>query len=433
MKMMLPFLCLFFLFPPPSLIAEKTSPSPFIHNSGLLINPKDPSVLYASFWIYGVYKSTDYGKTWRPVNRGFKNTSAYTLRMDPHDSHILFAGTYAGGIYTSTDGGETWAEVNTGLTSSTIWDLAVNPSRPEGLSALTSLGLFTTDDGGQHWTLLPGGLPGQSPPDQQMTLFMLPPGPSTPPTLLLQNGGLLFRWTGVAWSPPLLREVTKIRATPLAVEPRSGTLYAGTEKGLVMSRDGGITWRLISSHIKKATWIVIHPTRPDTLYIGTDGTGIVKSPDGGRTFQPVNNGLTGPTSLRIFGLAIDPKDPRRLYAASHSIGLFRTEDGGEHWVRPDTFPIPSISELAAQTRAVVHASSARASSLPPPPPEFLVHCNKCHGWADPLLDAGRDVVWRAAPTPRDWTATVNRMGNLAGLNDAQTTPITTYLNTYFGP
>jgi hypothetical protein len=102
---------------------------------------KRPSVLYASFWIYGVYKSQDYGKTWRPVNGGLKNASVYALAMSARDPDVLFAGTHAGGMYRSSDGGSSWTEINTGLTSGTIWDLAVLPGGWT-VYALTSPGSF---------------------------------------------------------------------------------------------------------------------------------------------------------------------------------------------------------------------------------------------------------------------------------------------------
>lgn len=418
-----------FLFSISTAIAQdKKALPPFIHNSSLLVHPKDPSILYASFWIYGVYKSTDYGKTWRSINQGFKNTSVYNLVMNPQDPDVLFAGTYAGGIYKTTDSGRNWFEINTGLTVSTIWDLVQDPEKPQHLYALTDIGLFGTEDGGEQWTQLPGGVPGPR-PDQQMTLFAIP---SKPSTLFLQNGGLLFRWTGSGWSQPLLNEVTRIRSKPFAYDPTAGVLYAGTEKGLLKSVDGGKTWMPLSTDIKLVAWIVLHPTQPDTIYIGTDGKGVLKSSDGGKTFRPVNEGLTGPTSLKIFGLAGDPQNGRRLYAASHSIGLFRTEDGGEHWMPPESFPIPAIAELTALTKAAVAASPVRSSTIPPPLADFLIHCNRCHGWADPILDNRSDVVWRAAPTPRNWIATVARMGQLASLNDTQKAAITTYLNTHFG-
>lgn len=409
--------------------AAAAPPPAFIHNSDLFVDPRNPAVVYASFWIYGVYKSEDHGTTWRPINRGLKNTSVYALALSSANSTVLFAGTHAGGMYRSRDAGETWEEINRGLTSGTVWDLAVVPGRSESVYALTSLGLFVTNDQGEQWTLVPGGIPGPA-PDQQMTLFALP---SPSGALFLQNGGQIFRWTGNAgWSEPVLSDVTTIRAMPLAYNAAGGVLYAGTSRGLMRSTDRGATWARLAAEPRLPTWLALQPGRPDTLYVGTNGLGVWKSVDGGKSVRAVNAGLEGPTSLKIFGLAINPTDGRRLYAASHSIGLFRSEDGGETWRRPEQFPIPEIRALAEATRAAVMAG-AGADLVPAPPAEFRSWCNKCHGWTHPALDARDDVVWRAAPTPRDWTASVARMAGLAGIPEDQTRPIVAYLNAHFGP
>ncbi|HLG22109.1 MAG TPA: hypothetical protein VI382_04780, partial [Candidatus Manganitrophaceae bacterium] len=252
------------LFASPLAAQEKKPLPPFIHNSGLLVHPKNPAVVYASFWIYGVYKSEDYGKSWRPVNKGFKNTSVYNLVIHPRDPRILYAGTHAGGVYKTIDGGGSWMEVNKGLTTGTIWDLAIEPQRPQTLYALTSLGLFKTVDGGERWTRLPGELPGP-PPDQQMTLFTVP----SPFTIYLQNGGLLFRWMGEtpaspsAWSPPLLKEVTTIRAKPFAYDANAVAIYAGTGNGLFKTTDGGAHWTLLSTEPKLPSWIVLDPSHSE--------------------------------------------------------------------------------------------------------------------------------------------------------------------------
>jgi len=424
-------LLLFLFFTTPSFVTGqgRTPLPPFIHNSGIVINPKDPSVVYASFWMYGVYKSTDYGKNWQPINHGFKNASVYNLVMSSHDPNVLLAGTYAGGIYKTKDGGKNWFEINTGLTRSTIWDLSRDSEDPQVFYALTSIGLFITKDAGERWSQLPGGIPG-SPPDQQMTLFAVN---SQPPGLFLQNGGELFRWNARGWSPPVLTDITFIRSKPFAYDSPKGVFYAGTHRGLLKSTDGGKTWDLLFSGIRFPNWVVLDPTRPGTLYIGTDGDGVFKSTDGAKTFGPINEGLKGITSHKIFGLAIDPKNGQRLYVAAHSIGLFRTEDGGEHWMPPESFPLPDFAEIAAQEKAAVLESASTSHSLPPPPADLLIHCNRCHGWTHPILDNRTDVIWRAAPTPRDWTATVGRMGRLAGLDDTQKATILKYLSDHFGP
>jgi photosystem II stability/assembly factor-like uncharacterized protein len=416
---------------------EKKEILPFIHNSGIIVHPENSSVVYASFWIYGVYKSTDFGQTWTSMNRGFKNPSVYTMKMDPLNPEVLMAGTHAGGIYRTNNGGKSWFEINTGLTNTTILDLVFDLKDSKRIYALTSLGLFLSENGGDQWGLLPGGIPGPV-PDQQMTLLMVPPNRSRPGFLLLQNGGNLFRRQGdfslekgfsSFWSKPLLKEVTRVRALPLAYDSKTGTLYSGTRKGFMKSLNDGKTWNPLSPEITNANWLVVHPKKPEFLYLGTDGKGMFKTVDGGNHYQAINKGIEGPTSRKIFGLAIDPKNGERLYAASHSIGLFITQNGGERWRSPKDFPIPGLSYISAQSKEYVIKAKTQAQ---PPPPDFKIHCNGCHGWTDPALDFKNRAVWRAAPTPRDWKNTVDRMGTLAGIQDPQKKVITLYLNTQFG-
>jgi hypothetical protein len=74
--------------------------------------------------------------------------------------------------------------------------------------------------------------------------------------------------------------------------------------------------------------VVIDPITPSTLYAGTEGGGIFKSADAGKTWAAANNGLTDPD---ILALAIDPAGPATLYAGTKSSGVFRSMDGGASW------------------------------------------------------------------------------------------------------
>ncbi|MEV4280074.1 sialidase family protein [Actinoplanes xinjiangensis] len=83
---------------------------------------------------WGLYKSTDAGRTWKFLHNGtadatqctgsaaeFANTAACSPRgvrhieLDPGDSDIVYASSYARGIWRSPDGGATWAQVKASL------------------------------------------------------------------------------------------------------------------------------------------------------------------------------------------------------------------------------------------------------------------------------------------------------------------------------
>jgi photosystem II stability/assembly factor-like uncharacterized protein len=77
------------------------------------------------------------------------------------------------------------------------------------------------------------------------------------------------------------------------------------------------------------TAIVIDPTDPDILYVGTQNAGIYKSIDGGLSWQPMHNGLG---RAWIHTLVIDYEDSRILYAGVSLGGVYKTMDGGENWL-----------------------------------------------------------------------------------------------------
>jgi hypothetical protein len=71
--------------------------------------------------------------------------------------------------------------------------------------------------------------------------------------------------------------------------------------------------------------LALDPATPTTLYAGTDGGGVFKSPDGGDTWHAVSTGLTG---RYVTALAVDPATPTTLYAGTNRVGVFKSTDGG---------------------------------------------------------------------------------------------------------
>ena len=69
----------------------------------------------------------------------------------------------------------------------------------------------------------------------------------------------------------------------------------------------------------------MNPADHDVLYVGAEFDGVFKSTDGAETWLPVSLGLDG---VRVLGLAIDPVNPKVLYAATSS-SVYKTTTGGE--------------------------------------------------------------------------------------------------------
>ena len=99
----------------------------------------------------GVFKSTDGGDGWLPVNTGLTNPVVVTLVIDPATPTTLYAGakpaypvSYST-VFKSTDGGARWKKLNTGLAGRFVQFLAIDPSRPTTVFAATADGGFVLD------------------------------------------------------------------------------------------------------------------------------------------------------------------------------------------------------------------------------------------------------------------------------------------------
>lgn len=71
-------------------------------------------VLFAATANAGVFRSTDDGVSWQPINSGLGDHHVHSLALHPSDPAILFAGT-DDGVYKSVDGGDSWQAINSGL------------------------------------------------------------------------------------------------------------------------------------------------------------------------------------------------------------------------------------------------------------------------------------------------------------------------------
>jgi len=71
--------------------------------------------------------------------------------------------------------------------------------------------------------------------------------------------------------------------------------------------------------------LAVDPSSPQTLYAGTD-KGVYKSANGGESWTKINAGLT---DTYIYSLAIDPSNPQTIYAGTLLGGVFKSANGGE--------------------------------------------------------------------------------------------------------
>jgi photosystem II stability/assembly factor-like uncharacterized protein len=149
--------------------------------SRIRVNPKNPDLVYVAaqghVWApnaqRGVFRSKDGGKTWEKVLFRSDKAGACDLIIDPTNPSVLYAafwevyrrpwtlesGGAGSGIFKSTDGGDNWTEItrNQGLPKGTIGivGITVSPANPDRLWAIVEAedgGVFRSDNGGNTWT-----------------------------------------------------------------------------------------------------------------------------------------------------------------------------------------------------------------------------------------------------------------------------------------
>ncbi len=110
----------------------------------LTIDPRTPTTLYAADLRGGVFKSTDGGGSWQAINAGLTNPKINALTIDPQTSTTLYVGTLGSGVFKSINGGASWQAINAGLADFNVWAMAIDPRTPTTLYAGTySLAKYT--------------------------------------------------------------------------------------------------------------------------------------------------------------------------------------------------------------------------------------------------------------------------------------------------
>ncbi|MFK7740531.1 MAG: glycosyl hydrolase [Planctomycetota bacterium] len=254
----------------------------------LEVSPQDPDVWFLASASGGLFRTKDRGNHWTPIFDGCEGYSLGCVTVDPRDANVVWLGTgenthnrsasYGTGVYKSLDGGDSWRCVGLRDTQK-IQEILIDP-RP------------SAEDGGG-------------------AVYVVAPGP--------------------LWS-------------------------SGGERGIYKTTDGGETWRRIL-HVSDDTGITdaaFRPGNPDVIYAaayqrrrhnamcvaGGPEAGILRSVDGGASWQRIENGLPSVDMGRI-AIAVDPRVPLRVCATvvarGKAGGTFVSEDGGNSWSKHSNY------------------------------------------------------------------------------------------------
>ncbi len=309
----------------------------------------------------GVAKTVDMGKTWRMVWRDTGQTAApnvqdpwinqrygpdwgenpFALGISPVDPDICF-GTDFGRTMRTRDGGKIWQ----GVYARRLED---GSSTTTGLDVITTNGIHFDPFDPDHWFV------------SFADLGLFESHGSGSAWKEATSRGIPREWVNTAYwavfDPQVKGRIWAVVSNthdlprPKMWRARGVKNFAG---GVVISEDGGRNWKPSVAGMGQtaATHILLDPKSPAgsrTLYVCGFGKGVYKSTDGGQHWVLKNNGLQGDEPF-AWRLVPDPKGQLYLLVARRgedgSLGtpldgaLYRSTDGAEHW---EKLPLPAGS------------------------------------------------------------------------------------------
>jgi hypothetical protein len=227
----------------------------------------------------------------------------------------IFAGT-DGGIYRSTDEGANWAPVNSGLTNHYVWSLAATDTT---VFAGTSAGVFLSTDNGLNWVIANNGIDGSAIYSLAINGMKTFAGTTSGKIYLSTNNGMLWNpvATGLGFN------------AVYAIVISDTNIFAGTDGGGVYrSTNNGTNWTQVNNGLNyTGVWsLAICGTN---LFAGTITDGVYRSTDNGTSWTKVNNGLyTYTTSLTVSGA--------NIFVGTEYNGVFLSTDNGTNWSQVET-------------------------------------------------------------------------------------------------
>ena len=330
----------------------------------IFVSASSPRILYASSYSGVLFRSTDGGANWSALS-GVANVSA--MAFDPAIPQRVYAGVMTlplGGVLRSDDGGVSWTRRSQGLTALETPLLAVDPGNADRLWTTVGAALYRSANGGTRWAR--ANSPSTSPlnafavGDSSALFagvpFQIPRGPVVYST---------FKSTDDSASWRLVLDYPQIdadRILPAPSDPSTiyvtGSYFLDRTSRVYRSTDNGETWEQRSSPSSGGCDIfnnpAVAPSSATVLYLAFGRINattarceraVSRSGDGGATWVPVDAGLP---DLWVPALAVDPRDPNLVYAATLGGGVWKSKDGGQSW---------SQAGLAGQSIYVLLAST----------------------------------------------------------------------------
>jgi photosystem II stability/assembly factor-like uncharacterized protein len=365
-------------------ISERFGPGWAENPLELRVADQDPNLAYGTD--FGrTMQTTDGGANWTAVysrrvpgggwtSTGLDVTTNYGIFFDPFDPKREFIAYTDIGLFRSEDGGKSWQSSTAGVPkewlNTTYW-IVFDPKvrgrvwsvnswthdlpRPKMWRHRTVLdyrgGVCRSDDGGKTWVKSNNGmeptapthilLDRTSPPDARV-LYVAAMDRGVYKSV---DGGK--KWTlknqGITQREPFAWRLAMDSAHNLYVviarRSEDGSIGNEGDGALYRSRDGAESWEKVSlpEGVNGPNGLAIDPREPNRLYLTAWARAVGMHGDGGGIFLSENGGKSWKQVLdrdrHVYDVTIDPRNADILYAAGFESSAWRSLDRGEHWTR----------------------------------------------------------------------------------------------------
>jgi photosystem II stability/assembly factor-like uncharacterized protein len=359
--------------------------------------PGQPNTFYFGSVGGGVWKSTNAGRTWKPVFDSQPVASIGAIAVAQSNPSVVYVGTgetdmrdsisFGNGMYKSTDAGSTWRHIGLANTRQ-IGRVLVDPGNADTVFVAAlghaygpnpDRGVFRSRDGGGTWQKVlfkdenVGAVDLAMDPADSRVVYAALWATRRPPWYVYNPangpGSAIYKSTdgGASWQQLTTglpaEAVGRIGlAVSRANRNRVYAIVDAREGGLYRSDDAGASWNRISgdSRIWGRGWyfckIVADPGNADIVYV--QNTSIYKSTDAGKTWTPIKGAPGGDDYHQLW---IYPDDPGRMIAASDQ-GAIVTVDGAESWSSWYNQPTAQMYHVAADNRFPYWVTGAQQDS-----------------------------------------------------------------------
>ena len=297
--------------------------------NAVVVDPRDPELIYVGTDFSGVFRSRDGGRSWEERSRGFVGNRRSATAVAVTADGAVFVATY-GALHRSGDQGRTWTRLQSGLEKGRA---------VERILSHGDLVVAGSEDGPEVWSV-DRGVSWESIGGLVGGLACAAPDPHDVGAVYLcdKQGGLVhLTAAGVRrlgeedWTPSLV-SVAADPANPKVI------LAAQSGGGLWRTQDGGKKWKefnkgvttkkggLMSFAEHRRIHTLVWDKASRVLLAATAQEGVLRSTDGGLSWS-----VSGLAGEKVNGFAVDPATPQRLAATVRGKGVMRSSDGGATW------------------------------------------------------------------------------------------------------